>query len=88
MYAKSRSNNRLTRDSQPLPTKQTLSLFGAPSSRAPRNFFVDSSAANEKRSLAHICRAILHKNVSLSPLQFPDSLQKRSPGCSQTIPVL
>ena len=33
MYAKFRSNDRLTRDSQPPPTKQILSLFGAPSTR-------------------------------------------------------
>ena len=32
MYAKSRSNDRLTRDPQPPPTKQTLSLSGVSSS--------------------------------------------------------
>ena len=35
LYAKSRSNDRLTRNSQPPPTKQTLSLSGVTSSRAP-----------------------------------------------------
>ena len=42
-----------------------------------------SAAAHEKRPLAHtsIRLVVLHKSVFIS-LQFPDSLQKRSPGCS------
>ena len=35
----------------------------------------------------HIRLVVLHKSVFIS-LQFPESLQKRSPGCSQAMSVL
>ena len=87
MYTKSRSNNRLTRD--PLSLLQQSRPRHSPEFRAPCNIFVDSArrlCVHEKRPLVHISLAVLHKSVFISSLQFPDSLQKRSPGCSPTDP--
>ena len=46
-----------------------------------------STAAHVKRPLVHIRLVVLHNSVFIS-VKFPDSLQKRSPGCSEVISML